>query len=108
MVWRSGQQGERRQPDHHPVNRGLTLQPEGGAHSPALACRKHIDIVKERMEQLVQGGVAQLHLRLDADQAEDAHTLGQASGVLEQCRLADPRLPPQHQRAAETAAHRTQ
>jgi hypothetical protein len=92
------------------VRGGAALQPEGDAQRILLRAGQPPEPVEHRRAQLVQSGERELHLRLDARRPRDAAPRGAPGGVLQQRRLADPRLAAQDQHPALTgpdALHQT-
>jgi hypothetical protein len=97
-----GQQREHGQPDQQRVLGRRGGQPERGPERPRLHRRQTVDPVGPRAQQQEQRRVRELGLGLDpaAAQHRRAGLDGGPGGVVEQCRLADPGLAAQHQRAA--------
>jgi DNA-binding transcriptional LysR family regulator len=87
---RTGDQPERRS-ERLPLRRGERLQP-----------------AQERNEQLVQASEPHVHFRLDSGHPGHLHVVGLLSRPVQQCRLADARLPPQHQHPAQPIPDRGQ
>ena len=67
--------------------------------SRSWVCGQAVQPIKERKQQLVQCGEAQVHLRLDPGHPGLLHVACQPDCVVEQRRLSRPRLTPEHQRA---------
>jgi hypothetical protein len=65
--------------------------------SVAVRVGKPIEAVEHRSAQLMQRGKGQLHLRLDPDGADDPQVRRCVNRILEQRRLANPRLAAHHQ-----------
>ena len=61
-----GEQAQHSQPDEEAVRRVAGHQPERRSERIALRPGKSIEPLQHRPAQLVQTGVGQLHLRLDA------------------------------------------
>ena len=70
--------------------------------------RERLELVLERVHELMQTGVAELHLGFDPDQAQHTQIGRRGDRGVEQRGLADPGLTTYHQRSAEPAADRVQ
>ena len=92
------QQPEHREPDDGPVRRDAGAHPEDDLQRATLRPRQPIEPIEQRRAQQMDAGVGQLHFRLHAFRPNDRHARRQPDQILEQRRLADPRIPPQHQR----------
>ena len=92
-----GQQAERRQRHEKALRRRAVLQTERDLQRVPLRARQASELTEHRRAQLVQPGERKLHLGLDARGAGDATALRVLEHVLEQRRLADPRLAAQDQ-----------
>ena len=91
-----GEQRQRGQPDQEPVGRGAGAAAEHRREGVALRNGQPAELVQHRRTQLVQAGISQLHLRLDADGPRDM-PVGDAVGqVTQQRALAHARLAPQY------------
>lgn len=86
------EQAQRRQAHEEPVGRGAAAQPERRAQGVALRLGKVVETGQQRGAELVQAGVGELHLRLDAGRADGTASGGALDQVLQQLGLADPRL----------------
>ena len=102
-----GQQPQRREPDQEAVGRRTVLQPEGQPERGALRRRKLTGRGQARPEQLVQGGEAELHLALNPADPGNLEVRGGGRQVVQQRGLADPRLAPENERAAQPSTGRT-
>ena len=94
------EQAQHRQAHEEPIRHGPVEQAERRRQCVALRCRKPVKAVEHRRAQLMQRGERQLALRLDPHRTEDPEIRRRRDRVLQQRRLADPRLTTQHQRAA--------
>ena len=101
-----GQQREHRQADEERIGRRSGHQTEGHAQRPALRLGQAVHGGQERHEQLVDGGEAEVLLRLDGHHADDLHVSRELHSVAEQRRLAHARLTAEHQRTAHPPAGR--
>ena len=101
-----GQQAEHGQPDEEAVGGGGGAETEGGGEGVTLGRGEPVEVVEHRRAQLVEPGERQLHLRLDACRPGDATRRRARRQHVEQRRLADPGLAPQHQDAALPADDR--
>jgi hypothetical protein len=97
---RLGEQGEDRQGHEEAVRGVAVLQPERRAQGIALRTGQSVESVEHRRAQLVKPGERELHLRLDARDPGDATLRGPLGDVVQQRRLADPRLTAQQQHCA--------
>ena len=77
---------------------GLRPQPEGRAERVALGAGQLVHLLQVRPAELVQAGVGELDLGLDADGPADPAAGRAVEDVLQQRRLADPGLAAQNQR----------
>ena len=73
-------------------------QPERDPQRVALRTRQPLQPVQQRRAQLMQAGERQLHLRLHPCRPGHPHIRRRPGHVLQQRRLAHPRLTPHHQR----------
>ena len=78
--------------------------PKAVAKRIALRRREILENLEQRRAELMQAGVGELHLRLDADGARDAKPVGMLSEVLQQDGFPDPRLAAHNQDAAVLVA----
>ena len=99
------QQTQHRQADEEPIRRAAVTQTERSAKRTALRAGKVVQAIEERLAQLLQPRVRELHLRLDADRPGNAAPGRTLHQVLQQRALADPGFAAQHQRPARTRAH---
>ena len=74
----------------------------------ALTGWEALELVLERVHELMHTGVAELHLRFDPDQAQHTQIGRRGDRGVEQRGLANPGLTTYHQRSAEPAADRVQ
>ena len=81
---------------------GPSAEPECCVERLPLRRGEHIHAFEERQERAGAARVAELHLRLDAGDPCDLKSPCGLDGVLEECRLADPRLAAQHEHATHT------
>ena len=81
---------------------------ENHAQRLTLRIRQPLQALQHRRAQLLQGGVRQLHLRLDASDPGDPHASRRRDRVLQQSGLADSGLAMYHQHGAATGARRLQ
>ena len=94
------QQPEHREPDDEPVRRDAGAHPKDGLQRAALRVRQPLEPIEQRRAQLMQAGIGELHLGLHPRRPQDGHIRRHPDQVVEQRRLADPRVPPHYQRAA--------
>ena len=99
------QQAQHRQADEEPIRRGAVAQAERNAKRIALRAGQAVQAVQERRAQLLQSGVRQFDLGLDAGRPGNAAPGRVPHQILQQRGLADPGLAAQHQRPALTGAH---
>ena len=99
------QQRQHGQADQERIGRWPAHQPEGHAQRPLLRPGQPVHAVQEGDEQLVNGGKAQGHLRLDRYRPDDLQVRGTLDRIVEQRRLPHSGLPPQDQRAAHPGPH---
>jgi hypothetical protein len=102
----AGLRQEAQQPDRdqEAIARAVEAQPQRPAQRGGLGRGEPVDEVQARPHQLVHPGKRQLVLGLDTHAAQQAHVVGALGGVLQQRRLADPRLTAQDQRGAALLA----
>src|SRR4051812_43154126 len=98
------EQGEGRCPD------GETRRPFGLRYPKCrrqrlcLRSLEPVDFTQDRAANLEQPRKRKLSLRLHAPRTQNAKTRSARCRVVQECRLPDPRLPDQHQRAAQPVA----
>jgi hypothetical protein len=90
-----GEQRQSGQPDQEPVGRSAGAAAEHRRQRVALRDGEPAEVVQHGPAELVQGGVGQLHLRLDADGSRDLPAGEPAGQVIQQGALAHARLAPQ-------------
>jgi hypothetical protein len=73
-----------------------------------LWSRQALESTEHRRAQLLQGGERELHLRLDPGRAREHQVRGRPDRVLQQRRLAHPRLASEDESTAFTPAHRVE
>jgi hypothetical protein len=100
-----GQHAQHGQPDQETIRRRPGAEAERGPQRLALRAREPIQAVQHRCQQLVQPRVGELHLRLDTRGARHPAARGVLDQVVQQRRLAHPRLTADHQRPALTSAN---
>ena len=105
---RMREQGQRGEPDQKTVRRVAGDQSERRSEGVTLRLRKIPKVRKERNEQLVEGGEAELDLRLDPHLPNDPEVRGCGGHVLEQSGLADAGLAPDDERLAHAAPNGSQ
>ncbi len=94
-----GQQAQHGQADQEAVRGRAGADAERGPQRILLRHRKPLNPVKHRRAQLLQPGERQLHLRLDARDPLNPAAGRPPGQVVQQRRLACPRLAGHHQRA---------
>jgi hypothetical protein len=87
-----GQEAQHGQPDEEPVRRLAAAHAERGAQRITLRIGDPIHAVQQWSTELMQAGERELHLGLDAGRRGDPAARRARDEVLEQRRLADPRL----------------
>jgi hypothetical protein len=100
-----GEQTQDREADAKPIRRIAVAHTERGAQRIALRVGKALDTIHERRAQLLQTRVGELHLGLDSGRSGDGAPRRVLRQILQQRTLANPGLPTQHQRPAQTPAH---
>ena len=90
-----GEQRERGQPDQEPVGRGAGAAAEHRRERVALRGGQPAKVVQHGRAELVQAGIGQLHLRLNASGSRDVPAGDPAGQVAQQRALAHARLAPQ-------------
>ena len=98
VLRRLRQQGQHRQPDQEPVWRTAAAQPERDPQRVPLRSRQPLQATQQRRAQLMNAGERQLHLRFHPHGPGHPHVRRRPGRVLQQRRLAHPRLAPHHQR----------
>ena len=99
-----GQQAQRGQSDQEPVGCRAGTDAERRPQGITLRNWQLIDVIQHRRAHLLQSGERQLHLRLDTCRAGHPAARRRVGDVVQQRRLAHPRLAAQHQRPALTDA----
>ena len=99
-----GQQAERRGADGEAIALARLTEPEGAGERPRLPLGDLPEPIEQRPADVVQAGELELGLGLDTTGTDDGHPLRPRGGVVEQRRLADPRLAAQQQGAAALGA----
>ena len=99
------EQGQDGQPHQEAVGRGAGPQAEGRPEGVALRAREPVQPLQVRAAELVQAGVRELHLGLDAGRAADPAAGRAVDEELEQRGLADSGLAAQHQDPAAAGLH---
>jgi hypothetical protein len=102
------QQTEHGQTDHEPIWRFPAAQSKRHAQRFMLWSRQALESTEHRRAQLLQGGERELHLRLDPDRAREHQVRGRPDRVVQQRRLAHPRLASEYESTAFTPAHRVE
>jgi hypothetical protein len=100
-----GQQAEDSQADQKPVGSRPGTDAERGAQRGALRTRQMIQAIEHRRAQLMHGREREFHLRLDTRGAYHPASRRVPGQVVQQRRLAHPRLATHHQRPAFAGAH---
>ena len=95
-----GEEAQRAGADQEPAGRRALGQAERRAQRRGLGAGQAVEAVEERVQQQVEGPEGQLGLRLDPDASQHPHPTRRPDGVVEQRRLPDPGVAPQHQRPA--------
>ena len=101
-----GQQAEHGQADQEPVRRGAGADAERRAERLTLRARQPLQVPEHRRAQLVHRREGELHLGLDTGRPHHPASQRVSGQVIQQRRLARPRLTAQHQRPALTHANR--
>ena len=99
------EEAQDRQGDREPVRRRLGTHAERRPQRVALGRRQLLEALQHRRQQLMQAGVGELHLRLDAGGAHHTAARRSVDQVLQQRGLAHARFAPQHQGPALTRAN---
>ena len=94
------EQTERGGADQVALRGRVVGEPERRAQRGGLRAREPVDGVEHGPQELVQPGPRELELGVDPPGAEHERAAGDRRRVLEQRRLADPGLAPEHQHAA--------
>jgi hypothetical protein len=81
---------------------------ERDAEGVALGARQMIHMIEHRRTELLQGGVSELHLGLDADRPHDLKPRRRLNRIVQQRGLADPGLAMHDKRAALPGACRAE
>ena len=90
-----GEQRQRGQPDQEPVGRRAGAAAEYRRERVALRDGQPVEVIQHGRAELVQAGIGQLHLRLNADSSRDVPARDPAGQVAQQRALAHARLAPQ-------------
>jgi len=104
---RVGQQAQHGQADQEPVRGGPGAQAERCLQRRTLRTRQPVQVIQKRLAQLLQPGERQLHLGLHARGTDHPAARGVPGHVVQQRRLAHPRLARQNQRPALARPDRT-
>ncbi len=96
LLGRLGQQTQDRERDEEAIRCRAVVQPERRPQRVTLRAWQPVELAEHRRAQLMQPGERELHLRLNARDPGDATLRGPLGDVLQQRRLADPRLAAQH------------
>jgi hypothetical protein len=99
------EQGQRGQPHQEPVGRSAGAAAEHRRERVALRTRQPVEVVQHGRAELVESGVGQLHLRLDADGSRNMPASDLAGQVAQQRTLARPSLAPQDDDPAPAGEH---
>ncbi len=102
-----GDPGEEGQgPERHEETVGWIpgREPEGDTQGPLLRWRQAVEPAEHRCEELMESRKRQLHLRFDPGDLSDIETRSLCGDLLQQRRLADPRLAPDDQDGAPPTA----
>ena len=84
------------------------MQAEGRVQRVTLRWRQPLEAVEQGRTELMERRKGKLHLRLDAERAEDAIALAALGDVVQERCLADAGLSADHQRCALARAYRGQ
>ena len=87
-------------PDREPVRRRPGVQGEGGPQRRRLGWRQLVQLRRRRAHRQRERPERQVALGLGAGDPHDVHLLGPVGDVVQQRRLADPRLTDQEEHAA--------
>ena len=101
---RLGEESENREGDEEPVRSRPQTQSEGDVERVALRARQTLTKSQDRRAELLNRGKRELHLALDPGRSDDSHGRGPRHRVVEERRLADPRLAMDDERAAVPVA----
>jgi len=96
------------QADQEPVRRRVGYQPERRPEGLPLRRGKPLETAQERDQQLVQAGETHVHLSLCAGDPGYLHVAGPPGRPVQQRRLADARLTPEHEDPAQPVPDRRQ
>jgi len=83
---------ENRGPDDEPVGFDAVAEAERRAQGGGVARRQAVERAERGLKQLVQAGKGDVGLELDAPRGQHVHAAGAGDRVLDQRRLADPRV----------------
>ena len=92
LLGRLGQQTQDREGNEEAIRCSAVVQPERRPQRVSLRARQPVELAEHRRAQLMQPGERELHLRLNPRDPGDATLRGPLGDVLQQRRLADPRL----------------
>ena len=95
-------QAQHCQPDEETIRRWSDAAAESHGESFTLRFGQFIDVIHQWRAKLLKAGECQLHIGLNARHLDAAEIQRQLRQVLEQCGLADTRLPADHQHLAAT------
>ena len=90
-----GEQRQRGQPDQEPVGRSVGAAAEHRRERVALRSGQPAEVVQHGRAELVEAGIGQFHLRLDAGGSRDVPAGDPVGQVAQQRALAHARLAPQ-------------
>jgi hypothetical protein len=105
LLGRGGQEAEHGESDQEPVRDVTRREAQGDVQRIPLRLRERVELVEYRRTELMDPGERELHLRLHARYLRHTESRGLTSGVPEQRRLSDARLPSDDEDAALTLAH---
>ncbi len=105
VLGRLRKQTEDCQPNHETVRGRARLQAKRNTQRLTLWCGQPLKPAQHRRAKLMQPGIRKLHLRLDARRPRHLTPRRRVSQVIQQHRLADPRLTANHQHPAAPLTH---
>jgi hypothetical protein len=100
-----GDQRQRGQPHQEPVRRSAGAAAEHRRERLALRSGQPAEMVQHGRAELMEAGIRQLHLRLDAGRPRDVPAAGPVGQVAQQRALAHTRLAPQDGDPAPAGEH---
>jgi hypothetical protein len=103
LLGRLGQQAEHSQANKEPVRRETLAQPECDFQRMALRSGKSLKAIAQRRAELMQCRECQLHLRLHARRTHHAHVRRRPDRIVQQRRLPNSCLTPQHEHIAASS-----